>query len=183
MEEWAKDSFEWLYLSKKEECKLDHKVEPTSRESTAHVLLNGLNHDTERNKSVFIDFVRYEVESEKTYYRGKPAVSKRIAVCPIVPVAPGDFLGTFPGALRYSKQDQMSTSDVQGPVSGLWLDRSKVTGKLSHMKIAEVGEKTNVCLVWEGVNKVEEGTFCESFRVLVVASRYIMPFEQLIRPA
>jgi len=102
MEEWANDSFEWLHASEKEECKLDHKIEPTSRESTAHVLLNGLNYDTEGNKSVFIDFVRYEVESEKIYYQGKRAVSKRIAVCPIVPVAPGDFLGTFPGALRYT---------------------------------------------------------------------------------
>lgn len=183
MEEWANDSFEWLYASEKEECKLDHKIEPTSCESTAHVLLNGLSHDSERNKSVFIDLVRYEVASEEIYYRNKSAVSKRIAVCPVVPVAAGDFLGTFPGALRYTKQDLMSTSDVQGPVSGLWLDRSKVTGKLSRMKIAAVGEKTNVCLVWEEVNEAEEGTFCESFRVLVVATRHIMAFEQLIRPA
>jgi hypothetical protein len=105
VEEWANDSFKWLYLSKKEECKLDHKIEPTSHESTIYILLSGLNHDTERNKSVFIDFVRNEVESEKTYYRGKHAVSKRIAVCPIVPVAPEDFLSTFPEALRYTKQE------------------------------------------------------------------------------
>jgi hypothetical protein len=52
-----------------------------------------------------------------------------------------EFLSTFPGALRYTKQDQMSTSDVQGSVSGLWLDRSKVTGKLSHVKIAESGRE------------------------------------------
>jgi hypothetical protein len=65
-----------------------------------------------------------------------------------------DFLSTFPRALHYTKQDQMSTSDVQGPVSGLWLDRSKVSGKLSHVNIAEVGEKTKVCLVSEVVNEV-----------------------------
>ncbi|CZR57726.1 uncharacterized protein PAC_07615 [Phialocephala subalpina] len=165
IEEWTNDSFKWLHASEKEECKLDHKIEPTSRESTAHILLNGLNHDTEGNKSVFIDFVRYKVESEKTYYRDKPTISKRIAVCPIVPVALGDFL------------------NVPRPVSGLWLDRSKVTGKLSYVKVAEAGEKTNVSLVWEGVNEAEEGTLCESFRVLVVATRHIMPFEQLIRPA
>ncbi|KAH8590348.1 hypothetical protein B0O99DRAFT_599021 [Bisporella sp. PMI_857] len=146
-EEWANDSFEWFYASEKEKCRLDHDIEPTSCESTVHVLLNGLNYNSERNKSVFIDLVRYEVESEKTYYRGKPAVSKRIAVCPIVPVAPGDFLGTFPGALRYTKQEHMSTSDLLAPVSGLWLDRSKVSGTLSHIKVAEAGEKTNVCLV------------------------------------
>jgi hypothetical protein len=69
-----------------------------------------------------------------------------------------DFLSTFPRAVHYTKQDQMSTSDVRGPVSGLWLDRSKVTGKLSHVKIVEVGEKTNVCLVCEAVNEVASKT-------------------------
>jgi len=146
-EEWANDSFKWLHASKKEKCRLDHDIKPTSCESTAYVLLNGVNDDSERNKSVFINLVRYEMESEKIYYRGKRAVSKRIAVCPMVPVAPGDFLGTFPGALRYIKQEHMSTSDLLAPVSGLWLDRSKVSGKLSHMKVVEAGEKTNVCLV------------------------------------
>jgi hypothetical protein len=68
-------------------------------------------------------------------------------------------------------------------MSSLWLDRSEVTGKRSYVKVAEAGEKTNVCLVWEGVNEAEAGTLCESFRVLVVATRHIMPFEQLIRPA
>jgi hypothetical protein len=77
----------------------------------------------------------------------------------------------------------MSAADVQGPASGIWLDRSKVTGKLSHIKVAKVGKKTNVCLVWKGVNKAKEGTFCEYFRVLVMTTRHIMPFEQLIRPA
>jgi hypothetical protein len=127
--------------------------------------------------------VRYKVVSEETYYQGKPAVSKRIAICPVVPVAPGDFLGTFPGALCYTKQDQMSAANVQGLASDIRLNRSKVTEKLSYIKVAKVGEETNVCLVWEGVNKAEEGTFCEYFRVLVVATRHIMPFEQLIRPA
>jgi hypothetical protein len=158
-------------------AKLDHKIEPTSHESTTHVLLNGLNHDTEGNKSVFIDFVCYEVESEKTYYRGKHAISKRIVVCPVVPVAPGDFLGTFPGTLRYTKQEQVSIPGLEGPMSSLWLDYSKVTGKLSYVKVAEAGEKTNVCLVWEGVNEVKEGTLYESFRVLVVATRHIILFE------
>jgi hypothetical protein len=58
-------------------------------------LLNGLKYASERNKSVFIDLVRYEVESEKVCYRGKHAVSKRIAVCPIVPVALRDFFVRF----------------------------------------------------------------------------------------
>jgi hypothetical protein len=76
----------------------------------------------------------------------------------------------------------MSTADVQGLASSLWLNGFKVTRKLSYIKVAKVGEKTNLCLVWGGVNEVEKGTSCEYFRVLVVATRHIMPFE-LIRPA
>jgi hypothetical protein len=83
-------------------------------------------------------------------------------------VAPEDFFGTFLGALRHTKQENVSTPDLEGPVSGLWLDRSQVTGKLSFMKIAEVGKKTNVCLVWEGVNEAEKGTSCEFFPGLLV---------------
>jgi hypothetical protein len=49
------------------------------------------------------------------------------------------------------------------------------------VKVIKAGEKTNVRLLWEGVNEAEEGTLCESFRVLVVVTRHIMPFEQLIR--
>jgi hypothetical protein len=94
-EGWANDSFEWLHASEKEKCRLDHDIKPTSYESTAHVLLNGVNYDSERNKSVFINLVRYEIESKKIYYRGKPAVSKRIAVCPMVPVALEIFLVRF----------------------------------------------------------------------------------------
>jgi hypothetical protein len=97
-------------------------------------------------------------------------------------VALGDFLGTFSGALCYIKQDQMSVANVQGLASGIWLDCSKVTGKLSYIKVAKVGKKTNVCLVWEGVNEAEEGTFCEYFWVLVIVTRHIMLFKQLICP-
>ena len=68
IEEQTNNSFTQLHVSKKEECKLNLKIKPTSRELTTYVLLNGLNHNTKRNKSVFINFVRYEVESKKTYY-------------------------------------------------------------------------------------------------------------------
>jgi hypothetical protein len=67
-EEWANDAFEWLHASEKKECNLDHKIEPTSRELTMPVLLNGLNYNTRRNKSVFIDLVCYKVVSQETYY-------------------------------------------------------------------------------------------------------------------
>ena len=48
-EEWANDSFEWFHASEKEKCRLDHDIEPTYCESTAHVLLNDLNYDFGRN--------------------------------------------------------------------------------------------------------------------------------------
>jgi hypothetical protein len=44
-------------------------------------------------------------------------------------------------------------------------------------------DETNVCLAWEGVNEVEGRRFCEYFRILVFATRDIMPFEQLVRPS
>ena len=66
----------------------------------------------------------------------------------------------------------------------LWLERSEVKGKLHRMKVAKVKEQTNVCLVWEGVNEARrEKTFCQYWRILVVATRYIEPLHQLIRPA
>jgi hypothetical protein len=73
---------------------------------------------------------------------------------------------------------------IQGPVQGLWLDRSEVKGRLNRMKVAKAGEQTNVCLVWEGVNEVKGGkTFCQYWRILVIATRHIMPFDRLVRPA
>jgi len=51
------------------------------------------------------------------------------------------------------------------------------------MRVVKPGEKTNVCLAWEGVNEVKgEKSFCQYWRALVIATRDIMPFDQLIRP-
>jgi hypothetical protein len=56
-------------------------------------------------------------------------------------------------------------------------------GKLNKMKVAKAGEMTNVCLAWEGVNELKgDKSFCQYLRVLVIATRHIMPFDQLIRP-
>jgi hypothetical protein len=54
---------------------------------------------------------------------------------------------------------------------------------LIYVKQFKPSEKTNVCLAWEGVNKVKrEKSFCQYWRLLVIATRDIMPFDQLIRP-
>jgi hypothetical protein len=91
--------------------------------------------------------VRYKVVFKETYYQKKPAVSKRIVICPIVLIALKDFLSTFPKAFCYKKQDQMFIANIQGSTSNIWLNRSKVTKKLSYIKITKVSKKSNVYLV------------------------------------
>ena len=55
-------------------------------------------------------------------------------------------------------------------------------GKPNRIKVAKAGEMTNVCLAWEGVNEVKgDKSFCQYLRVLVIAARQIMPFDQLVR--
>jgi hypothetical protein len=126
--------------------------------------------------------VPYEGISGKRTIGGKVASTKLLAVSPLVSVSPGDFLGIFSGRLRYT--DKKRAGAIQGPVQGLWLDRSEVKGKLNRMKVAKASEQMNVCLVWEGVNEVKgEKTFCQYWRILVIATRHIMPFDQLVRPA
>jgi hypothetical protein len=57
-------------------------------------------------------------------------------------------------------------------------------GKLNKIKAAKVGEVSNVCLAWEDVNEVNrDKSFCQYFRIVVIATRYIMPFDHLIRPS
>lgn len=52
------------------------------------------------------------------------------------------------------------------------------------MRVAKADEITNVCLAWEGVNEVKrEKSFCQYLRILVIATRHIMPFDELVRPS
>jgi hypothetical protein len=81
--------------------------------------------------------VPYEGESDKKTFGNKAASNELLAVAPLVAVAPGDFLGIFPGRLRYT--DQKPTRAIKGPVSNLWLDYSEVMGKLSKIKVAKTG--------------------------------------------
>lgn len=123
----------------------------------------------------------YTSKTDKKTLSSKTASSDLLAVALLVAVAPRDFLGIFLGRLRYT--DQKPVRAIGGLVSNLWLDYSEVMGKLSKIKVAQVGEVSNVCLAWEGVNEVKGGkSFCQYLRVLVLATRHIMPFDQLIRP-
>jgi hypothetical protein len=123
----------------------------------------------------------YEGESGKTVIGNRFALAKLLSVSLLISCAPGDFLGIFSGKVRYT--DEKPSKAIKGPVPGLWLDYTEITGTLNQMRVARPGEKTNVCLAWERVNEAKgEKSFCQHWRVLVIATRDIMPFDQLIRP-
>jgi len=104
--------------------------------------------------------VLYKGISRKKTLKSKAASTDLLAISPLVSVSPGDFLGIFSGRLRYI--DKKLAGVIQGPVQGLWLDCSEVKGRLNRMKVAKGGEQTNICLVWERVNKVKgKKTFCQ----------------------
>jgi hypothetical protein len=79
--------------------------------------------------------VPYEGKSDKRTFSNKTASTELLAVAPLVAIAPGDFLGIFPGRLRYT--DQKPTRAIGGPVLNLWLDYSEVMGKLNKIKVAK----------------------------------------------
>ena len=99
--------------------------------------------------------------------------------CPTTPVSPGDFLGILPGHLRY-QNFQAGRGAIPGPCD-VWLDRSECVCPLQQMKITTSGENVNVALCWEAVNE-EGGSFCDYWRVQVVARRPILQSKPLIRP-
>jgi hypothetical protein len=119
------------------------------------------------NKSIFISLV------EKS--------DKLLAVCPSIPVSRNNFLGVFSGKIRYSEDRVVQA--IPGPTEKLWLDYSQVSGTLNQMQVAKPDGDANVHLKWEGVNEKDKTGPCLSWRILVLASRDIMPFEQLVRAA
>jgi len=173
---WDRDSIEH------KDFLANHNLKPTSAKSNTHILRYGIKGQLDRNKSIYVSLVPYEGHSDKRTFSSKTASTELLAVVPLVAVTPGDFLGLFPGRLRYT--DQKPARAISGPVPNLWLDYSEVMGKLNKIKVAKAGEMANVCLAWEGVNEVKgDKSFCQYLRVLVIATRHIMPFDQLIRPS
>ncbi|KAH6668261.1 hypothetical protein B0J14DRAFT_158199 [Halenospora varia] len=167
---WDQDSTEY------ENFLADHSLKPTSGKSNTYVLRHGIKAQFGRNMAIYVSFVPYEEEPDKRTLGNKTASTELLAVAPLVAVAPGDFLGIFPGRLRYT--GQKPTRAIRGPVPNLWLDHSEAIGKLNKMKVAKAGEMTNVCLAWKGVNEVKgDKSFCQYLRVLVIATRHILPFD------
>jgi hypothetical protein len=179
---WRDDLSDWGDLTERDKYLAEQSIQAVSGKSNTHVLQYGPKGGGDGNKSIYVSMVPYEGISAKRTVGSKPPSTKLLALSPLVSISPGDFLGVFPGRLRYT--DTMPPGAIHGPVPGLWLDRSEVKGKLHWIKAAKSGEQTNVCLMWEGVNEVKgEKSFCQYWRILVLATRDIMPFDQLIRPA
>jgi hypothetical protein len=156
-------------------------VTATSGKLNKYILRHGIKGKLAINKSDFAGVVPYQGKSEKRVIGNKPASTKLYSISLLVFMALGDFLSIFSGKLRFVNQKPLKA--IQGPFPGLWLDHLEIPGKLNHMKVVKCGEKSNVCLAWEGVNEVEgEKSVCQYWRVLVVATTDILPFDQLIRP-
>lgn len=171
---WSEDKAEY------ETFTAHHKTVATSGKSNQYVLCHGIRGKRDDNQSVFVSLVPYEGKSGKRVMSNKAASTKMLAVSTLAVVMPGDFLGLFSGQLRYV--DQRPAKAIKGPFPGFWLDYSETPGKLNQMRVAKAGEATNVCVAWEGVNEFKgEKSFCQYWRVLVIATRKIAPFDELIR--
>jgi hypothetical protein len=137
-----------------------------------------LNRDDPLNKAIYIFLIPYKGPSnpKKRKIGGEPVSNITVAVCPIVPVVPRDFLGVLSRKLRYTTKVGNITKYVQGPLLNLWLDFSKFIGRLSCIKIAEKDNEINVKLSWKRINCKNS----PNWRIKVIATKPISPFEQLL---
>ena len=101
-------------MSKKAEYLANHNLKPSSYNTTASIIRNGVKGDQNRNKSHFVDLVLYEIKSRED---AKPVTCKCLAICPIVHISSGDFLSTFLGRIRYTSQ--VPKAAIKGLVSTL----------------------------------------------------------------
>jgi hypothetical protein len=99
---WEDNFSAWRDLSERENFWADHKLNSTSGKSNISILRHNIKGELHRNKSIYIDLVPYEGESNRKTLSKKPASSELLAAAPLVLVAPGDFLGIFPGEVRYT---------------------------------------------------------------------------------
>lgn len=149
--------------------------EEHSSQSTTEVLRHGIQGKSEYNKAIYICLVPYKGEAnKKRKIDGTPAPRTTVAQCPVVPVAPGDFLGVMSGRLRYTLEVDNPKKAVLSRHPKLWLDFSELTGKLNCMN----RQKSNVSLTWKPYN----GKHGFDWRIEVVATKEIWPFQELLRP-
>ena len=76
-----------------------------------------LDGDDPLNKAIYIFLIPYKGPSnpKKRNIGGKLVSNITVAVCPIVPVVPRDFLGVLLGKVRYATKVGNITKYVQGP--------------------------------------------------------------------
>jgi hypothetical protein len=165
---WNDASNEWYSSDEEAAFKLATTVKAISSKSLASLFNDRANTQQHRNKAIFMALL----------LNG----DRRLDVCPTIPVFPGDFLGIYSGTVRFSENSSLSHG-IPGPELKLWLDYSQVTGTFNQMQVSKPDDDANVHLRWEAVNEQDETGPCESWRVLVIASKAIMPFEPLVRAA
>jgi hypothetical protein len=104
-----------------------------SSQSTRDVLRDGIDGKLEQNNAIYICLVPYEGPLNGKRKRDDEIPTSKIVTspCPVVPILPGYFLGVMSGQLRYTPELRCSDKAIQGLDPKLWLDFSKVTGKLS----------------------------------------------------
>ena len=81
-----------------------------------------------------------------------PASKIVASPCPVVPILTEDFLGVMSGQLQYIPELRCSDKAIKRPDLKIWLDFSKITGKLSCVRSADFGTEANVTLTWKRYN-------------------------------
>merc|ERR1712225_150549 len=165
---WNNGSNPWYSEREEMSWKLTGRCTATSMESNMNRLLQDAYVASGTNKSFLVSL--------------RPGIHTLVSVFPIVPVAAGDLLGIFAGKVRFSEHCNTARS-IMGPTPQLWLDYCQATGTMNQMQVSLLTEEANVHLTWEGINEAVEGGPCDSWRVPVLASRDISPFEPLFRAA
>jgi hypothetical protein len=165
---WNDEGNEWSYDTEE----LAFKVSETSRATSSQTLSSLFNDRSSTgdcaNKSIFVTL--------------KAVDSQALLVYPMIPVSAGDFLGIFAGAIRFTEDDN-PVQRIPGPTADLFLDYSHVTGTLNQMQVSEDDSLANVRLEWQAVNEDDATGCCDFWRVRVIATKSIAPFEPLIRVA
>jgi hypothetical protein len=82
----------------------NYTLKPISTESNIDVLRRSIKGEEDRNKSIYIGLVPYKGKLDKITFSNKAASIDLLAVAPLVNISPRDFLGIFPGRLRYTDQ-------------------------------------------------------------------------------
>jgi hypothetical protein len=80
-----------------------------------------LDRDDPLNKVIYIFLIPYKGPSnpKKRKIGGELVFNITVAVCPIVPIVPRDFLGVLLGKVRYATKVGNITKYVQGPSPNL----------------------------------------------------------------